>query len=603
MRRLCSTWGLFGFGFAAIMLSSPGCGGDDSTASPEDAGPDSTAESDSARDSTVAIRDGAGTDHAATTNDSGAAPDAGGSDAARGDARGADGATPDATANDGMVEAGADSAVDATSGSDASGDSGSGTGADAGATAFVLEHHNHPNRDGVYVDSALTKATIATIHLDSAFSATTTGATFAQPLFMSNGPQGKDTVFVVTENDDVFALDAKSGAQLWNKNIGTNVGSGLPCGSINPLGITGTPVIDVASRRIFFDAMIQGPGGAPRHNAFALSIDDGSIQWQTDLTAAISGFDSGVQNQRGALTIVAGKVFIPFGGLDGDCANYKGWVIGVPIADGQGATTYVTAAFSGPGIWGPSGAASDGTSIYVATGNTNDRSPGNPRPTTWQNADSEAILKLTSAPAFTFGPANYWAPTDWLQLDIGDADLGSSGVVLFDAPGATPSTLAFAMGKTGTGHIVDRTSLGGIGDGLSTIGGGSVFGAMFAYTTSHGTYVGVQTSLTGCGGGDFSVARVSAANPPALSFGWCASENGSAGPIVSETVSDGSGDNLVWGFGADGDGKLRAFDADSGMRLFTSAAVGGHVQHWTSPIIAKGRIYVAGDGAVYAFTL
>jgi outer membrane protein assembly factor BamB len=72
---------------------------------------------------------------------------------------------------------------------------------------------------------------------------------------------------------------------------------------------------------------------------------------------------------------------------------------------------------------------------------------------------------------------------------------------------------------------------------------------------------------------------------------------------VSETLGSGLGDNLVWGFGANGDGKLRAFDADTGVVLFTSIAVANQVQHWTSPIIAKGRVYMAADGTVYAFTL
>jgi hypothetical protein len=599
-------------------VAAQGCGTGDST---------STFLEDAAADSTMGIRDSGRRDVGSASDSSSGADGGTATDSGASEAGGTDGGAQEAAAEGGPKDAAADSSIDASveSGADARAESGADAGADSGAadagadsgidagaeagadggttTAFVLEHHNHPNRDGVYVDSRLTKAAIGTMHIDPGFSAATTGATYAQPLFMSNGPQGKDTVFVVTENDDVFALDAASGAQLWMKNVGASVGSGLPCGDVTPLGITGTPVIDLASRRIFFDAMIQGPGGAPRHNAFALSVDDGSIQWRTDLTVAIAGFDSTVQNQRSALAIVGGKVFLAFSGLNGDCANYKGWVIGVPIANGQGASSWVTAAFSGPGIWGPTGVASDGTSIYVATGNTNDRSPGNPRPTMWQNANSEAIIKLTTVPAFSYQAANYWAPTDWHQLDISDADVASSGVVLFDAPGATPSTLAFAMGKTGTGHLVNRTSLGGIGNGLSTIGGGGVFGSMFAYTTSQGTYVGAQTSFSGCSSGDFSVAKVSATNPPALSFGWCASEGGSAGPIVSETMSTGSGDNLVWGFGANGDGKLRAFDADTGAPLFTSSAVTNHVQHWTSPIIAKGRVYVAGDGAVYAFTL
>jgi outer membrane protein assembly factor BamB len=49
-------------------------------------------------------------------------------------------------------------------------------------------------------------------------------------------------VIVMTESNNVYALDAITGAVIWQRNVGVPVISGLPCGNISPLGITGTPV-------------------------------------------------------------------------------------------------------------------------------------------------------------------------------------------------------------------------------------------------------------------------------------------------------------------------------------------------------------------------
>jgi hypothetical protein len=217
-------------------------------------------------------------------------------------------------------------------------------------------------------------------------------------------------------------------------------------------------------------------------------------------------------------------------------------------------------------------------------------------------SNSEAIVKLSTAPAFSGNATDYFAPTDWHTLDVQDADLGSSGVVLFDAPNATPSHLAFVSGKSATGYLADQTNLGGISNGLSNLAAsGQIFGSMFAYTTQQGTYVGAQGQFSGCSGGDFSVLKVS--NTAQLSFAWCGSWAGNGGPISSNT-SVGGADSIVWSFGAAGNGGLAAFDGDTGTNLLsTTTSVSGTVRHWTSPIIAKGRIYVAGDGKVYAFTL
>ena len=70
----------------------------------------------------------------------------------------------------------------------------------------------------------------------------------------------------------------------------------------------------------------------------------------------------------------------------------------------------------GGGIWGHGGVASDGTNMFVVTGNTFNTG-GN-----WMGG--EAIIRLQAGPICTGTPTDYWAPINWLTLDNGDTDLG-----------------------------------------------------------------------------------------------------------------------------------------------------------------------------------
>src|SRR5262249_10293063 len=151
-----------------------------------------------------------------------------------------------------------------------------------------LTHHRNPSRDGVYVQPAITKAAAATMHVDPTFQAQTDGATYAQPLYVDGGEGGQDLVIVATEHNKVFALDAATGGVVWQATLGTPVSlSDMPCGNIDPFGVTGTPVIDLPSRRIFLDSLQTPDGGATKkHLIFALSLDDGSVVsgWPIDMS-------------------------------------------------------------------------------------------------------------------------------------------------------------------------------------------------------------------------------------------------------------------------------------------------------------------------------
>ena len=189
----------------------------------------------------------------------------------------------------------------------------------------VLTYHGNADRSGNFVVPALTWERARTIHLDPSFHPRIAGHLYAQPLYWR--PRGATTgqLLVATEDDNVYAIDAGSGREIWVRSLGRPVPlSTLPCGNIDPLGITGTPVIDEATQAIYAVAMIADPAG-PHHRVFALSLKDGSLLpgWPVDVADALAArgerFVARDQNQRGALAILDDRVYIPYGGHYGDC--------------------------------------------------------------------------------------------------------------------------------------------------------------------------------------------------------------------------------------------------------------------------------------------
>src|SRR6266576_2744630 len=105
------------------------------------------------------------------------------------------------------------------------------------AQVSVTQEHNHLSRDGLYIDSAFTPSAAASVTRDLNFNGTISGNVYAQPLYIENGPGGAAMVIVVTESNNIYALNAITGTVIWQRNVGPPVSSGLPCGNISPLGI------------------------------------------------------------------------------------------------------------------------------------------------------------------------------------------------------------------------------------------------------------------------------------------------------------------------------------------------------------------------------
>src|SRR5438034_9089354 len=198
------------------------------------------------------------------------------------------------------------------------------------AQVNVTQEHNNPSRDGAYIDAAFTPSAAANLTRDLNFDGTISGNVYAQPLYIEGGPSGP-MIIAVTEFNNVYALNATTGTVIWQRtDIGPAVTSGLPCGNINPAGTIGTPVVDLASRSLFFDALIAG--SPIKHFIYSLNVDTGATNagWPVDLNATVSyngiPFVSLAQENRGALALVNGIVYNSYSGYLGDCGNYPGWV-------------------------------------------------------------------------------------------------------------------------------------------------------------------------------------------------------------------------------------------------------------------------------------
>ena len=378
------------------------------------------------------------------------------------------------------------------------------------------------------------------------WSAPVDGAVYAEPLVVAG------RVIVATENDSVYAFDAVTGSRLWGVHLGTPVSGGsLPCGDIDPSGITSTPVADPRSGVIY--AVMYRSGF--RHLLVALDVATGAVRWERPIDPP--GGDFTTEQQRAALALSGGRVYVSYGGLFGDCGRYHGWVVGAPASGPNGSlVTYQVPSQNEGAIWAPSGPAVDGAgNLYVATGNGSSSSfdYGN------------AVIRLTPA----LRPVSFFAPPNAGALSVTDQDLGSTGPLLL------PGSRVFIIGKSGVGYLLDARDLGGIGNGLDSVNLDSAFGGdAYADGTIYVPTIGGIVAVQASGDGLREIWRQSAATLP---------------PIVAGPA--------VW---AIGDGVLYQLELHTGSVRYRVSV--GQSTHFATPAASSGRIYVAADGRVQAFS-
>ena len=471
----------------------------------------------------------------------------------------------------------------------------------AAVAGDILTFHGDPNRSGHFVVPALSWERARSLRLDENFHAKLSGHVYAQPLYRQGSDSMPPLLLMATEDDIVHAIDARSGSEIWRRSLGRPVArSSLRCGNISPLGVTGTPVIDATKQVVYLDAAVEGESG-PRHLVFALSLKDGSSLpgWPVDAGDALArsrrNFTPRDQNQRGALAIFDGRVYVPFGGHFGDCGEYRGVIIGISLADSTNVTNWATRARGG-GVWAPGGLSSDGTSLYAATGNTFGAT---------SFSDGEMVARLAPDLHRSDDKRDFFAPLDWEALDARDVDLGGTNPLPIDVPrpdGAQP--LMLALGKDGKAYLLDRQSLGGIGGQLvvDAVSLRSIITAPAVYPADDGVFVAFHADGAQCPpsqrGGGLVVLKIQAGSPPRMRTAWCAAFRGAGSAMA--TTTDGRANSIVWILGAEGDNRLHGYRGDNGEVLFTGPVLPG-LRHFQTLIATEDRIYIAADGAVYAF--
>ena len=134
-------------------------------------------------------------------------------------------------------------------------------------------------------------------------------------------------MIAATENDSIYALDSATGKVVWRTHVGTPVPlADLPCGDIDPLGITGTPVYDAGNGLVYAVAETSGY----HHVLLGVSVANGAVQVERDIPTPDG--QPRYDQQRPGLAIEDGRVYVAFGGLYGDCGPYRGSVVGVPLS-------------------------------------------------------------------------------------------------------------------------------------------------------------------------------------------------------------------------------------------------------------------------------
>lgn len=384
------------------------------------------------------------------------------------------------------------------------------------------------------------------------------GDVYAEPLV-----DGK-TVIIATENDSLYDLDADTGRVVWRTNLGSPVrGSNLPCGNIDPSGITGTPTIDI-SRGIVYVVAFLTPA---HHELFAVDLAGGTVRFHVLVDP--SGADPKVEQQRAALALSGGYVYIAYGGLFGDCGSYHGWVVAYRT-DGDGTLlSYQVPTGRAGGIWAPSGPALNSVGeLFVATGNSFSYSVfdlGN------------SVIKLSP----DLNQLDWFAPTNWIQLNEGDTDLGSTGPIILN------SQFIFQIGKEGVGYLLDAKKLGGIG--------GQLFSAQVCSGLYGGAYGGLAYSppylLIPCRNGIVAL-ETSLESKPSFALVWRGPSFVPGSPVVAGSA--------VWTVDV-GNGLIYALRLGDGQVLFQDKI--GSVTHFTSLSVGDGQVVVSASRHVIGYRL
>ena len=506
----------------------------------------------------------------------------------------------------------------------------------AQAQVTVSTSKNDNSRTGQNLsETILTPQNVNVNSFGKLFSQTLDGYVYAQPLFVPNltiNGAVHNVVFVATEHDSVYAFDADSNtginaSPLWQTSL-INPAQGITtvstseynCTDITPeIGITSTPVIDTSSNTLFVAAQTKENGGF-FHRLHALNILTGAEQPGSPvaITARVKGTGEGSskgsvafnplrEGQRPGLLLLNGNVVIGWASHC-DTKPFHGWV----MAYNETSLTQVGVWNSSPngglaGVWqSGTGLASDGTDIFLATGNgTYDGPKGG-------DDFGDSIVKLAPPTANRFQVLDFFTPYNQGSLSTNDEDVGSGGVLLLpdQGAGAPHRYLAVEVGKEGSIYLIDRTHMGHYTSSTNNIVQDleNAIGGLWSSPSwwNNNVYFGGRTDYLRLYTFDSTTGLLS---PTAVSQSPTFFD---LGPTVSISAN-GDDDAIAWALQNDdyngGSAILHAFDATNLATEFYNSNMnssrdnpGGAVK-FTIPTIANGKVYVPAVDTLSVFGL
>jgi hypothetical protein len=510
------------------------------------------------------------------------------------------------------------------------------------AQVSVTTYHNDNARTGQNTqETILTPANVNNQSFGKLFSVALDGYVYAQPLYLPGvtiDGGAHDVVYMATEHDSVYAIDADSGTVYSHTSLipsgGSTVSSSadLGCTDLIPeVGITGTPVIDPTTKTLYVVAKAKTSAGTIVQYLHALDVTTLAEKFGGPklVTASAPGtasegngttvpFNPKVQLQRPALLLENGHVII---GWSGHCDAYPwhGWVMSYSASTlTQEAVLNVTPDGAGGAVWMSGGgiAADSSGDIYFPTGNG-----------TWNGTTdfADSIVKLGLPSGGKFPLLDYFTPWNQASLESNDTDVSAGGLVLLPALSSGLQLLA-QQGKFGTLVLLNRSNLGKYCRNQTpacsgsdpnavqeiTNAGGGVWGSPAywngnLYVAPSGSSIRAYSFDAG-GSGKLSTSPTSQS---AQTFAYAAptpaiSANGTTDGIL--WALDGSGYNSTCGTAGVNCLGLFAYDATNLSTLLYSSSKSandspGATVKYAVPVIANGKVYVGAQSGLSAYGL
>lgn len=464
-------------------------------------------------------------------------------------------------------------------------------------------------------ETLLTLSNVNSNQFGKLFTFNVDGYVQAQPLYMYgltiNGGT-HNVAFVATMHNSVYAIDADSGTQLWQVNLGPSIPvSAEGCGGVtgfNEVGILSTPVIDPASNTMYLTSKTY-VNNVAAYSLHALDVTSGLEKFggPVTITATVGAltFTPLRHIQRPSVLLSNGTVYLAFGS-NGCDLNARGWLFAYSASGLQQLAVMTTQPDNsyGSSIWqGGAGPAADAAgNVYFSTAN------GIFNYGAFDLGDSVLKIQL-GGNGFTVG--DYFTPYDQANMAANDLDLGSGGVTLLPPQtGSSTPNLLVTSGKDQDIYLISTDDLGQynpmgnsqIPQYLPTALAGELFGNPvywnnYVYFLAHQDYLR-SYALSVNGSGNSVLTPVTQTTGKLTTFGL---------PVVS---ANGSNDGIIWFVrNVKGVPLLSAYDAtrlyliyDSGMAANGRDTL-GTIGHFATPTVANGKVYAGTQAQLVAYGL